>query len=183
MKKLYSLLILMTLTVSLFAQNRTISGKVTDAGGLGLPGVTVQLVGTQTGTVSDVQGNFRLSVSDGILRFSYIGFVAQDIKIGAQSVINVVLIEQAQTLNEVVVVGYGTQKKKDLTTAVSVVGEKELKDRPPWPRRAAAEVRHRRKRQYSRGRDPGACGRASGRGRHRRDPLDRPVAFGLRARR
>jgi TonB-linked SusC/RagA family outer membrane protein len=130
MKKIYSLLILMTLTVSLFAQNRTISGKVTDAGGLGLPGVTVQLVGTQTGTVSDVQGNFRLSVSDGILRFSYIGFVAQDIKIGAQSVINVVLIEQAQTLNEVVVVGYGTQKKKDLTTAVSVVGEKELKDRP-----------------------------------------------------
>jgi TonB-linked SusC/RagA family outer membrane protein len=130
MKKICTLLIFFTLTLAVFAQNRPISGKVTDAGGLGLPGVTVQIVGTQTGTVTDIDGSYRLTVSDGILRFSYIGFVTQEIPITTQSILNVVLAEQAQTLNEVVVVGYGTQKKKDLTTAVSVVGEKEFKERP-----------------------------------------------------
>jgi TonB-dependent starch-binding outer membrane protein SusC len=132
MKKLYLLFLLLSLFWSAMAQNRSITGKVTDAGGMGLPGVTVQLVGTQTGTISDIDGNYKLAISgsDAVLRFSYIGFVAQDIKVNDQLLINVVLLEQAQTLNQVVVVGYGTQKKKDLSTAVSIVGEKELKDRP-----------------------------------------------------
>lgn len=119
------------LAFSGFSQTRLITGKVTDAGGIGLPGVTILIVGTTTGTTTDIDGNFKLTVMGGnILRFSYIGFMPQDIPVNEQSVINVVLAEQAQTLNEVVVVGYGTQKKKDLTTAVSIVGEKELKDRP-----------------------------------------------------
>ncbi|MFZ4546219.1 MAG: SusC/RagA family TonB-linked outer membrane protein [Bacteroidales bacterium] len=130
MKKTYTLLILLLLALSVFSQNKAISGKVTDTKGIGMPGVTVQIVGTQTGTLTDINGNYRLDFTTGSLRFSFIGFLAQDIVVGSQSVINVVLEEQAQTLDQVVVIGYGTQKKKDLTTAVSVVGEKELKDRP-----------------------------------------------------
>jgi len=131
MKKIYTLLIFFMATIFVSAQtNRMVTGKVTDAEGIGLPGVTIQLVGSQTGTISDIDGNYRLNVSQGILRFSYIGFISQDIKLAEQSILNVVLIGQAQTLNEVVVVGYGTQKKKDLSTAVSIVGEKELKGRP-----------------------------------------------------
>ena len=130
MKKTYTLLILLMVALSVFAQNKAITGKVTDTKGIGMPGVTVQIVGTQTGTLTDINGNYRLDFTTGSLRFSFIGFLAQDIVVGNQSVINVVLEEQAQTLDQVVVIGYGTQKKKDLTTAVSVVGEKELKDRP-----------------------------------------------------
>ena len=130
MKKTYTLLILLMLAFSVFAQNKAITGKVTDAKGIGMPGVTVQIIGTQTGTLTDINGNYRLDFTTGSLRFSFIGFLSQDIVVGSQSVINVVLEEQAQSLDQVVVIGYGTQKKKDLTTAVSVVGEKELKDRP-----------------------------------------------------
>ena len=117
MKKIYTLLLFFTLAFTAFAQNRQITGKVTDAGGLGLPGVTVQIAGTQTGTVTDLDGNYRLTATEGVLRFSYIGFVTQEIKIGAQTIVNVVLTEQAQTLNQVVVVGYGTQKKKEIGRA------------------------------------------------------------------
>ncbi len=130
MKKTYTLLIFFMLSFSVFAQNRQITGKVTAADGLGLPGVTIQLVGTTIGTATDIDGNYNLNVPDGILRFSFIGFVTQEITIANQSVINLVLLEDTKLLSEVVVVGYGTLKKKDLTTAVSVVGEKELKDRP-----------------------------------------------------
>ncbi len=130
MKKLFTLLIILSFTLAGFAQSKIISGKVTDAAGVSLPGVTVQIAGTQNGTVTDLDGKYHLNAAGGVLRFSFIGFVSQDVKIADQSTINVVLAEQAQTLNEVVVVGYGTQKKKDLTTAVSVVGEKEIKARP-----------------------------------------------------
>jgi TonB-linked SusC/RagA family outer membrane protein len=130
MKKTFTLLILLIIAISAFTQNRQISGKVTDASGLGLPGVSIVIAGTTNGTTTDLDGNYKLNVSEGILRFSYIGFVTQDIKITNQSVIDVVLLEDAKLLSEVVVVGYGTQKKKDLSTAVAVVGEKEIKDRP-----------------------------------------------------
>lgn len=130
MKNKITLLLFLLLSFGVFAQNRQISGKVTDAGGIGLPGVSIVLVGTTNGTTTDIEGNYRLNVSDGTLRYSYIGFVSQEIKITSQLVIDVVLLEDAKQLSEVVVVGYGTQKKKDLTTAVSIVGEKELKDRP-----------------------------------------------------
>ncbi len=131
MNKLFTLLFTLTISVSVFAQNRPITGKVTGADGLGLPGVTIQLLGTTTGTATDINGAYKISVpAGGSLKFSFIGFVPQEIKITSQSVIDVILLEQTQNLNEVVVVGYGSQKKKDLTTAVATVGEKELKDRP-----------------------------------------------------
>ena len=130
MKKVFTLFILSALFLSGFAQNRLITGKVSDAGGIGLPGVTIQIKGTTNGTITDIDGGYKISVSDGILVFSYIGFVKQEIAVSNQSVINVVLLEDVKLLNEFVVVGYGVQKKKDLTTAVSIVSEKEMKDRP-----------------------------------------------------
>ncbi len=120
----------MALSVSLFGQERTITGTVTDAEGISLPGVTVQVAGTTTGTVTGTDGTYTLTVTDGVLRFSYIGFATQEIAIAGRSVIDVVLLEESTTLQEVVVIGYGTQLKKDLTTAVSVVDEKDIEERP-----------------------------------------------------
>lgn len=130
MKRFYVLIVAVAFSLGLFAQGRVITGKVTDEGGVGLPGVTVQLVGTFTGTATDVDGKYSISATDGVLRFSFIGYAPQEIPIAGQSVINVVLIEEAQTLGEVVVIGYGTQRKADLTTAVAVVDEKAIKERP-----------------------------------------------------
>ena len=130
MKKIFTLFIFFALALSAFAQNRLITGKVTDAGGTGLPGVTIQIKGTTNGTITNVDGGYQVSVSGGVLAFSYIGFVTQEIPVTNQSAINVVLLEDVKLLNEIVVIGYGSQKKKDLTTAVSIVGEKDFKDRP-----------------------------------------------------
>lgn len=130
MTKLYTLLILMIFSLSTMAQGKLIKGKVSDASGQGLPGVTVQVKGTSTGTITDIDGNFKINMTTGTLRFSYIGYIAQEISISDQTVLNIVLLEETRNLNEIVIVGYGTQKKKDLTTAVSVVSEKDLRDRP-----------------------------------------------------
>jgi TonB-linked SusC/RagA family outer membrane protein len=130
MNKILSVLIFSLISLSVVAQGRLISGKVTDAQGGGVPGVTVLVKGTTSGTVTDIDGKYSLNVTGGSLVFSYIGFVTQEIVVENQTTINVVLQEDTKMLDEVVVIGYGAQKKKDLTTAVSVVGEKELKDRP-----------------------------------------------------
>jgi TonB-linked SusC/RagA family outer membrane protein len=130
MKKIFTLLILFTLTLSVFAQNRTITGKVTDTGGIGLPGVTVQIKGTAIGTITNLDGSYQIALSGGTLVYRYVGFVTQEIPLSSQSVINVVLQEDVKLLNEIVVIGYGSQKKMDLTTAVSTVSDKEIRDRP-----------------------------------------------------
>ena len=111
------------------AQGR-VSGKVTDTGGNPLVGVTVFMLGTTTGTNTDVDGNYALPGTDGTLQFRYVGYETQEIAIAGRAVVDVVMAETEQTLNTVVVVGYGTQKKKDLTTAVVVIDEKSIKDRP-----------------------------------------------------
>jgi TonB-linked SusC/RagA family outer membrane protein len=130
MTKYLSLILLLVFSMTAFAQERLITGKVTDESGQGIPGVTIQLKGTSTGTTTDLDGAYKIKMNAGTLRFSFIGFIAQEINVTNQSTINVVLLEETRQLNEVVVIGYGTQKKKDLSTAVSVVGEKEIKDRP-----------------------------------------------------
>lgn len=128
MKKLLLLLVLMFMASAFYGQQ--ITGKVTDDQKNPLPGVSIQILGTGTGTITDINGTYKINAATGTLRFSYIGFVAQEIAITNQTVIDIVLMEETSTLNEVVVIGYGTQKKKDLTTAVSIVDDKEFKERP-----------------------------------------------------
>ena len=107
---------------------QTVTGTVTDAGGAALPGVTVKLRGSTLGATTDINGKYSLSIPDGtgVLEFSFIGFVTQSVPVNNRTVINVQLAEESKALNEVVVVGYGTQKRKDLTGAVSVVDVKNL---------------------------------------------------------
>jgi len=130
MNRILLLLILLVFSTGALAQGKLITGKVTDESGNSLPGVTIQVKGTTTGTTTDIDGNYKLNVSSGVLRFSFIGYIAQEIPLSSQNTINVVLVEETKQLNEVVIIGYGAQKKKDLSTAVSVVGDKEIKDRP-----------------------------------------------------
>jgi TonB-linked SusC/RagA family outer membrane protein len=120
----------MLFSVSLMGQTRQISGTVTDAKGVPLPGVTVQIVGTTIGTTTDLDGMYFISADNESIKFSYVGFEEQIIPVLKLSRIDVLLVEDVKTLNEVVVIGYGTQKKKDLTTSVAVVDEKAMKDRP-----------------------------------------------------
>ena len=103
-----------------------VGGTVTDANGTPLAGVTVKEKGTDVGTVTDGDGRYSLSVTStgAILVFSYVGFVAQEIVVAGQSVVNATLVEDVNTLEELVVVGYGTQKKKLITGAtIQVKGE------------------------------------------------------------
>ncbi|MCC6459133.1 MAG: TonB-dependent receptor [Saprospiraceae bacterium] len=128
MVKSFTLLVSLLFALSASAQ---VSGTVTDPAGEALIGVSVAVKGAATGTSTAVDGTFRLAApADATLVFSYIGFLTQEIPVAGQSVIRVVLQEDAKTLEQVVVVGYGTQKKKDLTTAVVTIDEKELRDRP-----------------------------------------------------
>jgi TonB-linked SusC/RagA family outer membrane protein len=107
--------------------DRTVKGVIKDEEGQPLPGATISVQGTTTGTVSDLDGSYSLTVPEGsVLVFSYIGYEAQTISVGNQSVIDVTLQMDASSLEEVIVVGYGTQKRSDLTGAVSSVKAEEL---------------------------------------------------------
>ncbi|MCC8094633.1 MAG: carboxypeptidase-like regulatory domain-containing protein [Tannerellaceae bacterium] len=111
---LLTLLLLPWFATHAFAQQRTVTGKVIDQWGDPLIGVNVSVKGTTTGTITDFDGNYSLAVpSEGILVFSYIGYQPQEIAIGAQFIVNVTLREDSQNLEEVVVVGYGVQKKSN----------------------------------------------------------------------
>lgn len=110
-----------------------VSGTVKDDKGIALPGVSVQFKGSTIGAVTDQEGKFRINAPSaaGTLVFSYIGYNAKEVAINNQSSINVVLTEESSDLNEVVVVGYGTQKKVNLTGAVSTVDfTKDMDNRP-----------------------------------------------------
>lgn len=108
---------------------KTITGRVTDLPtGETLPGVNVLVKGTTTGTVTDVDGNYKITVSDDaqVLVFSSVGYTSEEVTIGSQTVIDVQLAPDIQSLSEVVVVGYGTQQKKDLTGSVAQVKGEEI---------------------------------------------------------
>lgn len=110
-----------------FAQ-QTISGKVTsESGGIPLPGVNVLLLGSSQGVVTDFDGNYSINASqDDVLQFSYLGFITQNITVGNSTTINISLKEDLTSLDEVVVVGYGTQRKSDLTGSVSLLDTEEM---------------------------------------------------------
>jgi Outer membrane receptor proteins, mostly Fe transport len=113
------------------AQNITVKGVVKDISGEPLLGVNVRQVGTTTGTVTDIEGNYTLQVKkDAKLLFSFVGFVNQTINVDGRNTINVTLKEDSKTLEEVVVVGYGTAKKSDVTGSIASINEKTLKEVP-----------------------------------------------------
>jgi hypothetical protein len=94
----------------------TLTGKVSDEKGQGLPGVTVVLKGTNTGTTTNLDGNYSLTVPDGTgtLVVSFVGYVSQEVAINNQTSLNISLVPDVKALQEVVVIGYGTQEKKDI---------------------------------------------------------------------
>ncbi|SMB99332.1 TonB-dependent receptor plug [Hymenobacter roseosalivarius DSM 11622] len=124
----FSFFLLLFPILSYAQATRTISGKVVDAQSSGLPGVTVIIPGTTTGTSTGADGTFELTVPEGTttLSFSSIGYSSQQVDIAGKTSVQVAMQEDTQKLNEVVVTGYGTTRKQDLTGAVAVIGEKEF---------------------------------------------------------
>ncbi|WP_232064877.1 TonB-dependent receptor plug domain-containing protein [Rhodocytophaga rosea] len=114
------------------AQNKTITGKVTSLDSReGLPGVNVTVKGTTTGTSTDADGNYSLGVPpNATLTFSFIGLTTQEIAVGNRSEVNVQMSDDVKTLTEVVVVGYGTQERKDLTGSLTSVSAKDIENVP-----------------------------------------------------
>ena len=114
------------------AQTPAISGKVTSADGQSLPGVSVTSAGTTTGVVTNEDGEYKISLPNGSvnLTFSYIGYQSQTISVSGRTIISVALQPDSKNLNAVVVVGYGTQKKVNLSGAVSVINTEDLVNRP-----------------------------------------------------
>lgn len=113
------------------AQDITVKGEVKDEQGLPLPGVSVKIKGSNRGAMTNSAGAYTLGVpADASLTFSFIGFKTIEEVIGGRTTINVTLTEDNNQLNEVVVVGYGTQTKKDLTTAVVSISAKDLENQP-----------------------------------------------------
>src|SRR5689334_12660886 len=111
---------------TVLAQSRVVTGKVSDVkDNTPLPGVSVLVKGSERGTVTDGDGKYSVQVDDGaVLIFSFIGFANQEIPVGAQSIIDIVLKEDAKQLSDVVVIGYGEQKKENLTGAVASIDPK-----------------------------------------------------------
>ncbi|MDX1470546.1 MAG: TonB-dependent receptor [Flavobacteriaceae bacterium] len=135
MKKIQKWLLFFVCFFSLqvWAQQKEITGKVFDEEGIPLPGVTVVVKNTNNGTVTDFDGQFSLNVPDDkntVVVFSSLGFATQEITIENQTEFNVTLAADLQSLDEVVVVGYGSQKRSDLTGAVSTIDTEVLDSRP-----------------------------------------------------
>ena len=117
----------MLLSVSAFAQQRVLTGRVTDKQGEPIPGVSIIIKGTSTGTATDFEGNFSLNVENGnVLEFSFVGYKPQAVTITDQKTLHVVMQEDVEQLDEVVVIGYGTQNKREVTGSVSKIGGDEV---------------------------------------------------------
>ena len=134
-KLIFRIVFVLTIFINVFttnAQELNIRGKVVTAiDNTSLPGVSIIIKGTTNGTVTSVDGDYAISApSNGILVFSFIGMETQEKEINGQTTINISLVEQTTGLEEVVVVGYGTQKKVNLSGAVDAVDAQELESRP-----------------------------------------------------
>ena len=124
-------LIGMLLPMCMFAQQITVQGVVKDQTGETVIGASVMEKGTTNGTITGIDGDFSLNMSpNGTLVVSFVGYKTQEVQVKGQKQLQVVLSEDAEMLDEVVVIGYGTMKKSDLTGAVSSIGNKEIKDSP-----------------------------------------------------
>jgi len=134
MKKLISkgfILFMLVLTYSIQAQNSEVQGTVTDVSGVPLSGASITVKGTSKGVIADFDGNYSINVLDSdVLSISYLGYLTQEVPVNGRNSINVSLKEDASQLDEVVVVGYGTQKKINLTGAITTVNAEEIENRP-----------------------------------------------------
>lgn len=132
MKKLPLVLLLVLSAVSLTLAQRTISGTVTDETGESLIGATVLVKGTTIGTVTDIDGNYSIRVpeSNNLLEFSYTGYATQEISIGTTNILNVTMQTDVAQLSEVIVVGYNSVKKSDLTSSITSVSGDKLAAQP-----------------------------------------------------
>ncbi|HEV7379195.1 MAG TPA: carboxypeptidase-like regulatory domain-containing protein, partial [Dyadobacter sp.] len=130
--RLLCVLVFLLGSISSFAQEIGITGKVTAADGSALPGASVLIKGTTNGVPTDADGGFRINVpsQSTILVFSMIGMTAQEITVGTRTNIDLVLQEDARALNEVVVVGYGSQRKLDVTGSVVQIKGEEISKQP-----------------------------------------------------
>ena len=127
-KKLLSLLLTVMLSIAAFAQNQTFTGTVVDPNGEPVIGATIVQKGTSNTTVTDFDGNFSINAPAGAeLEITYVGYGKQTVLAGQN--MHIVITEDAELLNEVVVIGYGVQKKENLTGAVSVVSSKSIEHR------------------------------------------------------
>lgn len=131
--KFTGVLILLTLFVVplSFAQQRTVTGNITDQDGLVLPGVSVVVKGTNRGTQSDFDGNYTIEASVGeTLVFTYLGQRREEKTVGASNVINVQMAEETEALEEVVVIAYGQQNRKKLVQSVATIDNESIRDIP-----------------------------------------------------
>lgn len=116
---------------SVLGQNATVSGIVTDEGGQPIPGVSVIVKGTTNGAASNFDGNYKVNASQAdVLVFSFIGFITQEEPVDGQNKINITLIEDLAKLDEVVVIGYGSQKRSDISGSVSQISEEKIAKNP-----------------------------------------------------
>ena len=120
--------LMLTLSWVSFGQDRKVTGKVQDSGGQGIPGVSIVVKGSTVGTTSDGNGAFSINVksSNAELTFTSVGYVSQTVAVGGKSTLAITLADDVSQLSEVIVTGYASQRKKDITGAVTVVSAKEL---------------------------------------------------------
>ncbi len=123
------MLLLMVVAQSVFAQGKTVTGKVTDSkDGSPVPNASITIKGTSKGTTTDQGGNFRIAIDNNstVLVISSVGFGTKEVSVGEQTTLAITLVSTQSTLNEVVVVGYGTQRKRDLSGSVATVSSKDF---------------------------------------------------------
>ncbi|WP_455663634.1 SusC/RagA family TonB-linked outer membrane protein [Phocaeicola sp.] len=131
LRTLCALACLLLMVTSLSAQEKTVTGIVTDSANEPLIGASVLIQGTSNGTITDIDGKYSITASpQDVLEFSYVGMVKQDVKVGTQHVINVTLKEDSQMLAETVVIGYGSAKKRDLTGSITNIKGAEIANKP-----------------------------------------------------
>ena len=128
---IFLLIVTLVLAQSVTAQNLIVSGKISNTSGEPVPGVTIVVKGTTSGTITDSNGHYNLAnvSADAVLLFSFVGMKTQEIKVAGKTTINLTMEEEAIGLEEVVAIGYGTVKKQDLTGAVASVGGDDIAQR------------------------------------------------------
>ena len=133
-QRLFFVALLSVLAVGAFAQSKTVSGTVLDKTGESVIGASVVVKGTTNGTITDFDGKFTLTnvPESGTIEISFVGYKTVNVAVKGQSTIKVILEEDTETLEEVVVVGYGVQKKSDVTGALTQVSSKTIRERPVY---------------------------------------------------